>query len=170
MKLRLLTLCAASAIGLNAHATTIDWGMHDPFEAGVAIVPVGTFQDFYLFTLPGSFNVSGAAVTNNLTDVLSNVYSDVELLREAGTIDIPVGIFAYNYYSGSKSYNFGTLAAGDYYYKVTGNAQGKLGGSYTFASTMTAVVPEPQTYALFLGGLGALGYVARRRRNGAAAV
>jgi hypothetical protein len=30
--------------------------------------------------------------------------------------------------------------------------------------TVTTVIPEPQTYALFLAGLGLLGFVARRRR------
>lgn len=32
--------------------------------------------------------------------------------------------------------------------------------------SITAAVPEPQTYALLLAGLGAVGFVARRRRNG----
>lgn len=36
------------------------------------------------------------------------------------------------------------------------------GGTFNFAA---APVPEPETYALFLAGLGAVGYVVRRRRN-----
>ena len=30
--------------------------------------------------------------------------------------------------------------------------------------TLTAAIPEPETYALMLAGLGVIGYVARRRR------
>ncbi|HEY8709424.1 MAG TPA: flocculation-associated PEP-CTERM protein PepA [Burkholderiaceae bacterium] len=37
------------------------------------------------------------------------------------------------------------------------------GGSFNFTST--PAVPEPQTYAMLLGGLAAVGFVARRRRT-----
>jgi hypothetical protein len=33
--------------------------------------------------------------------------------------------------------------------------------------TVTAV-PEPETYALFMAGLGLMGFIARRRKNGQA--
>jgi hypothetical protein len=39
----------------------------------------------------------------------------------------------------------------------------KGGGAFNFAATPP--VPEPGTYALLLGGLGAIGFVTRRRRN-----
>ena len=35
----------------------------------------------------------------------------------------------------------------------------------TGAIAVTAAVPEPETYALFLAGLGAMGFVAKRRRK-----
>jgi len=36
-----------------------------------------------------------------------------------------------------------------------------------FTNVAVAAVPEPDTYALFLAGMGALGFLARRRRRGA---
>jgi len=36
-----------------------------------------------------------------------------------------------------------------------------------FARDITTPVPEPETYALFLAGLGAMGFVAKRRRKSA---
>jgi hypothetical protein len=44
---------------------------------------------------------------------------------------------------------------------MTGTVTGTLGGQYTF---MAQAVPEPETYALFLAGLSAIGWVVRRRR------
>jgi hypothetical protein len=43
------------------------------------------------------------------------------------------------------------------------------GGAFqSFTASTLAPVPEPETYAMMLGGLGAVGLVARRRRNKAA--
>jgi hypothetical protein len=41
----------------------------------------------------------------------------------------------------------------------------KLNSTGSFAGTVTATVPEPETYAMMLAGLGALGFLARRRKS-----
>lgn len=43
------------------------------------------------------------------------------------------------------------------------------GGSGSYTLTISAAVPEPTTYALLLGGLGVVGFVARRRKSEVAA-
>jgi len=55
------------------------------------------------------------------------------------------------------------LAAGDYYLRVDGNVVSSEGASFGGA-VMLAPVPEPGTYGMMLGGLGALGFLARRRQ------
>jgi hypothetical protein len=65
---------------------------------------------------------------------------------------------------------FSNLAAGSYMVKLSGNLTepftntsylGVYGGGFD----IKAAVPEPQTYALMLAGLLAVGYVARRRKT-----
>ncbi len=49
-----------------------------------------------------------------------------------------------------------------YYVNVTGVTSGSMGGAYNGAIQL-APVPEPETYAMLLAGLGLMGAVVRRR-------
>lgn len=57
----------------------------------------------------------------------------------------------------------GNLMAGNYYLQVSGNVVGTTPSSFGGA-VMLAPVPEPETYGMLLGGLGLLGFLARRRK------
>jgi hypothetical protein len=57
---------------------------------------------------------------------------------------------------------YNNAAAGSYYWAVAGDAVGSNGGVYLYAAN-TAVVPEPETYAMMLAGLGMIGFIGRRR-------
>ena len=48
---------------------------------------------------------------------------------------------------------------------LANQAQGKPFGSYNGTVTITQAVPEPETYALVLAGLGAICFVGRRHRS-----
>jgi len=164
MKLQPLVFAAATAASFSAYATTVDWGLHDPLEVAAAVTAVGAFDDSYLFSLLGDNNAFSTAVSNNLTGVLGIADGMVTLYMETGAVDTAVGAFAFNDTTGSISYSFGTLAGGDYYYAVTGVGTGTLGGFYTLSSTVSAV-PEMETMALLLGGLGVVGLLVRRRQQ-----
>jgi PEP-CTERM motif len=58
--------------------------------------------------------------------------------------------------------------AGNEVFTVGATFSNSAGGPETISAarlTQVAAVPEPETYALMLAGIGALGFVARRRRN-----
>lgn len=51
-----------------------------------------------------------------------------------------------------------------YYLNITGVTSGSLGGAYSGAIQLnSAPIPEPETYAMLLAGLGLMGAVVRRR-------
>jgi hypothetical protein len=65
------------------------------------------------------------------------------------------------------------LQAGDTFVDLTtqnpSNNDNVFGLFFTssFAITdITPAVPEPETYAMFMAGLGLMGFMARRRKNG----
>lgn len=67
----------------------------------------------------------------------------------------------------SKSYNdiwnlsAASLNAGTY--KLVLSGAGTAAGTYSLTSTPVSPVPEPSTYAMMLIGLGAVGFLARRK-------
>ncbi len=62
------------------------------------------------------------------------------------------------------SLSYTGLAAGDYSIRVSGSVVSNAAGKY-YANIALAPVPEPETYAMMLAGLGLLGFTARRRRH-----
>ena len=58
----------------------------------------------------------------------------------------------------------GPLSADNYYLQVSGTVLASNDSSYAGHLTL-APVPEPATYGMMLGGLGVLGFLARRRKQ-----
>ena len=47
---------------------------------------------------------------------------------------------------------------------ANGTAGGTMQGTFPISQTITAAVPEPETYAMMMAGLSMIGFVARRRK------
>jgi len=167
------TLIAAAllAVGTAASADTFDWGAHAATESGQRNVPVGSFADYYEFSLLDSASIAGAAVSVNLTLGSTTAYQInnglLSLWQDNGAkgsdgSDTMLGAWSYNGTSGDLSHVL-SLTTGSYYYMVSGVASGSSGGLYSVASTITSPVPEPESYAMLLAGLGLVGCVAGRR-------
>ncbi|MNN36688.1 PEP-CTERM motif protein [compost metagenome] len=63
--------------------------------------------------------------------------------------------------------SFANLAAGSYYVKVSGNLVSGAGATFSGNGSLVSAVPEPASYGMLLGGLGLLGFLARRRQKSA---
>ncbi len=175
MKLKFVAVAALVAFGSGAQANTTDWGMHAPLEFGVNFVS-GSFTDWFQFTIaPNALTVASTAVANNLGNGIAlNIANGKYSLWSYGTDnafgsgagdDVKLGgNWLFNGSSGNTT-NAVLLAPGKYYYQIEGAGTGTFGGAYSLTSTTTPV-PEPETYAMLLAGLGAIGFLARRRKNG----
>lgn len=140
MKLKTIAAAAVlSVVGIAANAASYDF-------SGTSL-PVG-----FSFTEASSFAGGGFALGEGLGSVTSyKLYSFSDLVNPLQTAYKTGSVFTLD----SK-----TFAAGTYFLSVTG--KGQFTGHYS--TTPIAAVPEPETYALMLGGLGVVGFIARRRK------
>jgi len=145
-----------------------------------------TFWDDFLFTIPdGSANSVTSSINLGtilgLTDLRARLYTGST--HETGPVAPGTLMQAWGTtvnYSPTVSattvvLNPLTLDAGTYTLQIKGTVAGLFGGSYAGVLNIASPevsnitpVPEPETYAMLLAGLGLMGFMARRRKNGQA--
>ena len=150
MKLRSIALAAALAVSsIPAFALSSDLGPLDGDTAGYGnFFPTGAgvFSDTFTFSLASAQTVSGMASSFGIAN-----FGLVLLDSDGDTIssDTTPASFSFSLGAGSYALNFVGFGA----------APGAIyGGNVT-------AVPEPETYALMLAGLGIIGFIGARRRE-----
>lgn len=145
---------AAALLGLSAPAFAAggSLGVLDDTTVVIGNPAVATpfFFDTYTFTLDDAATVFGGAFAFGVTN-FSAVLQDATFATVGTDADPADG------------FSFEGLAAGDYALSFLGFSD--TGGAYGgVVSAVAAPVPEPETYAMLLAGLGAIGFMVRRRR------
>jgi hypothetical protein len=123
-----------------------------------------TFADRFTFTVGGTVPLnldSIVASVSRTADVGLDItgfalYDDTDTLLSSGT-SLRSGATDVWTVSGD------ALESGAYYIRVNGNIVSDNGASFGGA-VMLMPVPEPEAYGMMLGGLGILGFLARRRK------
>ena len=123
------------------------------------------FTNDYTFTVDGLGQTAGA-VSASFTATQDVVIKSFDLYTSAGVL-VLTGLSDAastktqeqdSWYLPEMSF----LTAGNYYLQVTGQVLGAAGGVYGGSMSVTAV-PEPETYAMMLAGLGLVGFIGRRK-------
>ncbi|ACT48685.1 FxDxF family PEP-CTERM protein [Methylotenera mobilis] len=156
---QLLIGAAIFAAVSNAQAATYNLGTlsSDYTEFGSYSVAKGSFSDTINFSLAG---------TSDTDFGVGSIFVKVGKITRLDITGLTLSLFKGTTDLGLSGTDFSAtaLGAGDYHLLVTGNATGTLGGSYAGGINVSPV-PEADTYAMMLAGLGLMGFVARRRRS-----
>jgi hypothetical protein len=134
-----------------------------------------TFYDDFIFTIPdGSANSVTTSINLDsilgLTDLRARLYTGS--VHQTGSVAIGTVIEHWGTtvnYSPTVSattvvLNPVSLLAGTYTLQIKGTVAGLSGGSYAGVLNIANPVPEPETYAMLLAGLGLMGFMSRRRK------
>ncbi|HYN53875.1 MAG TPA: FxDxF family PEP-CTERM protein [Methylotenera sp.] len=135
-----------------------------------------TFWDDYIFTIPdGSVNSVTSSI--NLDSILG--LSNLRARLYTGSTHQTAAVASNELMSAwGTTVNYSptvsattvvlnplTLSAGTYTLQIRGTVSGSAGGSYAGLLNIAPPVPEPETYAMLLCGMGLLGFIARRRNK-----
>lgn len=160
--MKLSSMALAAALALGSVAAQAAGGPLDlsSGSTGFSSTPVaGGFTDIFTFTLSVASiaNASLTSVVNGAQDI------DFSVIALTG----PSGAFSFSQVLADPfetwALSSALLTPGAYTLSVIGTNSAAV-ASYGGNLAVTAI-PEPQTYALLLGGLIGIGFIAWRRRN-----
>lgn len=126
----------------------------------------GSFEEYANFSIAQSANVAASANTYALSFLGIDLLDIDNLTIELWDGSHPAGSSLLGTFSGDNiTTALGTLGAGQYHLDISGTfGSNAVGGQYSIAMAAVPAIPEPETYALMLAGLGAVAFVVRRRR------
>ena len=124
------------------------------------------FNDHFTFNVAQFSNVS-LVVTSTSTSAANGLNLTGLGLYDSANHSLLQGAQVLTGKDDKWTLSFANLAAGSYYVKVSGNLVSGAGATFSGNGSLVSAVPEPASYGLLLGGLGLLGFLARRRQKSA---
>jgi len=165
MKLKSVAVAVALLAGVAGAQAAADLGIVPASPSFVStsglggiFTAAGVFGDWYSFEIASASTLTTKAFTSGPAP-----FAEIEYTILNSSYDIVAGAGAI--FGPALSTKSISLAAGDYFYLVEGIKETAGLSEYTISASVTPV-PEPETYALMLAGLGVVGFMASRRKQG----
>jgi hypothetical protein len=141
-----------------------------PYTTSQSIDFIRAIADADFIKTTGALNARGSYFDDlyeiNLTQVSDFSYSITEITT-GNNAQYDVTFMNYGFFdaNGEAVTSLTNLAAGTYFLSATGKLSGSLGGDFNVSFNINPItpVPEADSYALMLAGLGLMGFVARRK-------
>jgi len=137
---------------------TSDFGPVESFDVGSLNK---TFSDVFYFTIAGLSSADSNVSSISFDETAGINFSQFDLYKVGsstaaaqGSLDAESGLWIL---SGTN------LTAGSYFFKVAGTVATNDAVTYS-GNVLVSAVPEADTYAMLLAGLGLVGVIARRRK------
>lgn len=158
-----MTLVVTLGVGLSGHAMAASYSVGTvgatPYVNFASIAgPSVSFADTYSFDIPLGFHATALSLQNH--PLAFHTPFSLSVL-DIGGLSMDIYDSSNALVAGSVTSYSGVLATGSYSANVFGLTSGVSGGAYSFA---IAAVPEAETWAMMLAGLGMVGVVMFRRR------
>jgi hypothetical protein len=159
--------------GYSPYLLGVLGGLPTKLDVELDINQSSSFGDFAVFTVPSSSTTNGTAtpITQVISASVFNYFSAFSASLYSGVIS-PFGTAAgatllNTFVSTATAGSFSaSLSSGNYFVVVNGVANEFGSSNPKYNLTLNAVpVPEVETYALMLAGLGVLSFLAKRRNR-----
>jgi hypothetical protein len=170
--LKALPLAITMSLGLAANAANATTSPLDLGTLGSTITPLvvfhgaGSFNDVIEFSINKASDFSASIFNFNIANItasISAISSGNAAFSATSSVTPKVTTSPF------LTSTFASLASGTYQLNISGIAGSWFGGAYGVAlSAVAQPVPEPESYAMLLAGLGLMGTIARRRSKNSA--
>lgn len=162
-------IAVASVFGI-ASISAVQAQDFGPYTTSQSLDFIRAIADADFIRTNGASNVRGPYFEDsyeiNLTQVSDFSYSVTEITT-GNNAEYDVTFMNFGFYDadGELVTNLNNLAAGTYFLTAIGKLAGSLGGDFnvSFNINPVATVPEADSYALMLAGLGLIGLISRRK-------
>lgn len=166
-------LAATNTFGVSGINTngSMTWTVAQSWIGAMNATNYLSFNDWRLFisdTCVG-YNCTGSEMGHLFYNELGGVAGNSILTTHNTNLDLFQNVQSKGYWSGTE-YAPNPLGASWSFYTNYGGqgASGKHNGLFAWAvrpGQVVSAVPEPETYAMLLAGLGLMGFLARRRKS-----